>query len=177
LWSGRIDFCVEVLAYASYTSISNGCFARDTVVDIFDYEAAQAAIFHETFHTFNFVHGPVGAGWNEGSALALPKWYAGESCDLGETVFGTVLYYRDIGIEGYPKDIELGGPWEYDEKGKEFARWLMSYDVSGINWFDPEEAQRIFDTYWVPLNRNVPWEEWLQRVSEVTARIRREKHK
>lgn len=175
LRSGRVDFCVEILSYASYTSVSNGCFARNTVVDIYDYEAARAAIFHETFHTFNFVHGPVGGGWNEGSAIALPKWYEGDACHLGETVFGTVLYYRDIGIEGYPKHIEIGGPWQYDQKGQEFTHWLMQYDVSGVNWFNPQEVRRTLDIYWAPLNRNVAWEDWLASVEEATRRIKRDK--
>lgn len=180
LWSQRMDFFFETLLYTKYVSTNLGTVYYSGKVDIYDYAAVAIEHFiHETCHSFNEFHGrpmAIGPGWNEGSAIALAKYFRqGERINLAETVFGTILYYRDIGLKGYPRIISIGNTNDYDQKGKEFVYWLMQRDISGVNWFDSREVNNVFCKYWNPLNRNIPWEEWLIMADAATANWRQEK--
>jgi hypothetical protein len=112
------------------------------------------------------MHGVRGvSGLNEGTSITVFKTQK----NLGETIFGTVLYYRDIGISGYPSVIPIGTANDYDKKGLDFMAFVMAEDETQINWLDPVEVQTVFELFWEPLNRNVPWEQWLVDVDSATA--------
>ena len=169
LQSGKLDYFIEILTYTDYNSDS-GTYCAGNSVHIYDYNAVGiGCIIHESNHSFNFTHG-VGdiSGLNEGTSITVIHYYDDGWKNLAETIFGTVLYYRDIGISGYPKDIPISDPNLYDAKGKEFMKFLMNEDESKINWFDSNEVQTIFDLYWKPLNRNVPWEQWVNDAKTAT---------
>jgi len=101
---------------------------------------------------------------NEGTSITITK----DDKNLAETVFGTVLFYRDIALTNYPSEIPIGDPNDFDVKGKDFMLSVMSQDRSDIDWFDPVEVQTIFDLFWAPLNRNQPFDQWLVDAENAT---------
>lgn len=160
LSSGKLDFMVEVLTYVDYNS-DEGTYCSGTSVHIYDYGLDPGVLIHESYHAFNDVHGVDGInGLNEGSGITAAKIYASGWKNLAETIFGTVLYYRDIGIPGYPKDIPFGDANAYDAKGRDALRSLMSVDESKIDWFSTSRVKTLFDLFWKRLDRNVGWSKW-----------------
>jgi hypothetical protein len=180
LSSGKLDYMVEILTYTNYRSAhpcGYYCFSGDSVY-IGDYAAVNVAtIIHESNHSFNEVHGLGGNnGLNEGTSITICNYFDNTTKSLAESIFGTVLYYRDIKLAGYPTDLPIypygffdeNGNVTCDEKGKQFINFLMSEDVSRIDWFNPLKVQTIFDRYWKPLNRNMPFSDWLVTANAAT---------
>jgi len=169
-----IDYMVETLAHVAFDSEHPSCYIHP-VIHIHDYaETLPHTLIHETYHGFNARHG-LGGGHalNEGTAIAIFKHFLGDEVNLAETIFGTVNFYRDIGIEGYPRRFPIGDPWEADEKGREALRYLMAADVSGIDWFDGELVATIYRRFWKRLNRNVDFfARWLPAAERATERSR-----
>jgi hypothetical protein len=162
--TGRnVDYQIELLTYTDYNSANDGgLYAIGNSVFIYDYAAVTAdTIIHESNHSFNHRHGLQNlSGLNEGNSITIFK----SDKNLGETTFGTVLFYRDFSNQ----TIIIGDPNVYDAKGKDFMRFVMSTDRTKINWFDPVEVQGVFDACWVHLNRAVDFNEWLADAEEAT---------
>ncbi|MBI4347436.1 MAG: hypothetical protein HY553_11310 [Elusimicrobia bacterium] len=176
LEGGRADFLVEVLTYVEYASTGVGTVyfpGRDTV-DIYDYDAAVGAVVHESCHGFMDEHGLEGnaVGLNEGFCIALPKYIESGQGDIAEAVFGTVLFYRDVGLRGYPTQVAIGDANTLDAKGQAVARFLMRHDPSGIDWFDARGVRCLYDRVWSKLDRDVEWNAWLSSVDQATAASR-----
>jgi hypothetical protein len=167
-----IDFMVETLTHVAFDSEHPSCYIHP-VIHIQDYaQTVPHTLIHETYHGFNARHG-LGGGHalNEGTAIAVFKYYFGDEVNLAETIFGTVNYYRDIGIQGYPRRFLVGDAWEVDAKGYEALRYLMAADVSGVDWFDGKLVERVYRKFWRRLNRNVDFfNVWLPAAQRATER-------
>lgn len=169
-----IDFMVETLAHVAFDSQHPSCYIHP-VIHIHDYaKTLPHTLIHETYHGFNARHGLGGGhGLNEGMAIAIFKYYFGDEVNLAETVFGTVNYYRDIGIEGYPRRFPIGDVGEADEKGREALRYLMAADVSGVDWLDARQVEKVYRRFWKRLNRDVDfYAVWLPAAARATERGR-----
>ena len=165
---GDIDHQIELLTYTTFNiSTNGGYYAAGNSVFMEDYlPSREAILIHEANHSFNHMHGLNGlSGLNEGTSITVAK----DDKNLAETTFGTVLYYRDIGLQNYPRTIAIGDARDYDEKGVDFLLSVMEQDRSGINWFDPVEVQTVFDLYWAPINRNQPFDQWLIDAENATS--------
>jgi len=125
--------------------------------------STRNTLVHELFHIFN--HREKGAGGisalNEGTAIWIFKTAfedipANEKeLGLAEPAFGTIGYYRDIGIKGYPKHIKLGVPRTITPKGRDvYQHIIMARDPSRLPLFDRKKLQACFDTYFKDLKRN-----------------------
>ncbi len=183
LMSGTLDYSVEILTYTLYKQEPGGYFCENNTVKIDNYSTVPTGtIIHESHHSFNYTHGLSGVnGLNEGTAITVIDFFDGSKDyralkNLGESVFGTVLFYRDIGIPGYPKDIPIGDANVYDAKGKLFLRFLMSADQTTIDWLTSSEVTTVYNLYWKSINRNVDWETWLQAVAIATTNTRNYLH-
>ncbi|MBI4424190.1 MAG: hypothetical protein HY554_10710 [Elusimicrobia bacterium] len=164
----RADFLIEALTYVEYASSDAGTvyFPGSRTVDIYDYAKAKDAIVHESCHGFMHEHRLdfAGVGLNEGLCIALPKHIDTGYGDIAEAVFGTVLYYRDVGISGYPRAVAIGDANTLDAKGQSVVELLMEQDPSPIDWFNPRQLQCLYDRVWSRQNRNVAWDAWLAAV-------------
>jgi len=171
--SGRIDFMIETLTYVEYGSLGEGTYYAHPIVSIYDYANVNTeVIVHETCHGFNEEHGSGDlsgiSGSNEGICIALANYYAEKEVNMAETVFGTVLYYRDIGLEGYPENIPIGDFSQYDEKGVLMLKSLKEQDRSRINWKNTAQVDYVYENYWEHLDRDQEWEDWLADANSAT---------
>ncbi len=186
--SSLLGFYVEMFATAEirvHEAPGGGYAAGDHISignGLLDGEKPQVlrnTLSHELFHIFNGRnHASVGiSGLNEGTAIWIFKTaYPGFPKDevklgLAEPTFGTINFYRDIGIKGYPKCIPLGIPrTNITEKGRYvYEEILMKRDPSKLPVFDAAKMQRIYDKYYRDLNRNQDFSAW---IDEFTARHR-----
>ena len=154
--------------YASgdHISISTGLMDSD------DPKALRNTLTHELFHIFNHrEHASTGiSGLNEGTAIWIFKTAFTDLADdqialgLAEPTFGTMNFYRDIKLKGYPTCIPLGIPnASITQKGREVYRdILMKRDPSKLPIFDTGKMQRIYDKYYRDLNRNQDFAIWLK---------------
>jgi hypothetical protein len=144
-------------AAGSHISIADGLLKKS------GNPSTRNTLVHELFHIFN--HREKGAGGisalNEGTAIWIFKTAFDDipenekELGIAEPAFGTIGYYRDIGIKGYPKHIPLGVPKNITAKGREvYEHILMARDPSRLPLFDREKLQACFDTYFKDLNRN-----------------------
>jgi uncharacterized protein YkwD len=119
-------------------------------------------LFHESLHSFNCVNsGPDGA-LNEGSAIwifkvAFPEGRNPDELTSGfaETVYGTVNYYRDYGVDGN-HSIPLTAIGNTTPKSKELFTWLSSVDGSHLPYADQTKLQYCYDTYYKNIPRTDP---------------------
>ena len=79
---------------------------------------------------------------------------------LAEPAIGTMLYYRDIGIPGYPTDIEFGVPKDLTPKGKEVYDMLVAADQSKMPIYDEAKMKEYFD-FFKDINRNQEFSTYL----------------
>ncbi|MBI4424011.1 MAG: hypothetical protein HY554_09805 [Elusimicrobia bacterium] len=170
------DPLVEVLTYVDYLSTNHSALyglydPSRRVVDIADYAQRADAILHESCHGFMHAHGLPASdlGLNEGLCIALPKLVDDGATNIAEPVFGTVLYYRDVGLEGYPRNVSIGDPGKLDAKGRELVRELMLFDASGLDWFDPGQVRCVYERLWSQLDRRLPWDLWVKAAAQATA--------
>lgn len=144
-------------AAGSHISIADGLLKKS------GNPSTRNTLVHELFHIFN--HREKGAGGisalNEGTAIWIFKTAFDDipenekELGIAEPAFGTIGYYRDIGIKGYPKHIALGVPEHITAKGREvYEHILMARDPSQLPLFDHEKLQACFDAYFKDLNRN-----------------------
>lgn len=167
----KADFLIELLTYVSYDSNNKGrvYFPNSRTVDMEDYFQARDAIVHESCHGFMHMHGNPTTGFNEGLCIALPKYINGDKVDIAETVYGSVLYYRDVKLEGYSTNVPIGNLDRLDDKARVMVRMLMAHDASRIDWFNKHEVQCHFDRIWFRLDRKYgqkDWDGWLRSVDE-----------
>ncbi len=155
-------------AYAAGTHISFSSGVLDRGAAVPD---VRNTLAHELFHIFNGRNHAAGgiSGLNEGTAIWIFKtaFYESDSDEyamgLTEPTFGTINFYRDIGIPGYAKCIPLGVPSErITEKGREVYAMLMERDPSMLPVFDEQQLQRAYDKYFRDLNRNQDFGVWLK---------------
>lgn len=114
-------------------------------------------IAHELFHVFAFSR-TQNSGFSaseEGVGIALSNLVRGYSVDLKETVFGTKLFYRDIGVTGFPREIGFGSlPSTSDQVMMGFINAVMQKSAPFLNLLSQSGLQSEFDTYWKCLNRS-----------------------
>jgi hypothetical protein len=166
-------------AAGSHISIADGLLKQN------GNPSTRNTLVHELFHIFN--HRENGAGGisalNEGTAIWIFKTAFDDipenekELGLAEPAFGTIGYYRDIGIKGYPKHISLGVPTNITAKGREvYEHILMARDPSRLPLFDREKLQACFDTYFKDLNRNQDFstykKEFKKRLQKMRADIK-----
>jgi len=168
-------------AYAAgdHISLSSGMLDKqDSIV-------LRNTITHELFHIFNSQqHAAPGiSGLNEGTAIWIFKCAYRDlprgEYDLGlaEPTFGTINFYRDIGIKGYPKNIDMGIPTkDITAKGREvYETILMARDPSRLPVFDAQAMQAIYKKYFAPIDRNQPFDKWLRTFRQAHARMLRDR--
>lgn len=155
-------------AYAAgdHVSLSSGMLDRGIAVP-----DVRNTLAHELFHIFNArTHASGGiSGLNEGTAIWVFKtaFYESDSDEyalgLAEPTFGTINFYRDIGIPHYPRCIPLGVPSDrITQKGRDVYAILMQRDPSMVPIFDAGTLQRAYDKYFRDLNRNQDFGLWLK---------------
>ena len=105
---------------------------------------------------------------NEGSAVWIFKVAFPEDRAVGEikagwaeATYGTVNYYRDIGLVGYDKNIALAAPSKPSAKLIEVYNWMSSQDLSKLPWNSTAKLQSCYDKYYKNINRNVDFSAWL----------------
>ncbi len=156
-------------AAGDHISIADGLLATPGA------ETARNTLVHELFHIFNHRENGAGgiSGLNEGTAIWIFKLAFGnipeseKELGLAEPTFGTIGYYRDIGIKGYPKDIPFGVPENITAKGREvYEEILMKKDPSKMPIFDQEKLQTYYDTYFKDLNRNQDFAVYLKEFKQ-----------
>ena len=165
-------------ACGDYISISSGLLDDDNPI------ALRNTLTHELFHIFNHrEHASTGiSGLNEGTAIWIFKTAYTDldddqiSLGLAEPTFGTINFYRDIGLTNYPTCIPLGIPnASITSKGKEvYHDILMKRDPSKLPIFDTGKMQRIYDKYYRDLNRNQNFASWLKLFKIQHARMLKE---
>ena len=149
-------------AAGDHISMSSGLLAQK------DPESIRNTLTHELFHIFN--HRENGAGGisalNEGTAIWIfnMTFYEDDpkkmELGLAEPAIGTMLYYRDIGIPGYPTDIEFGVPKDLTPKGKEVYDMLLEADPSKLPVYDESKMKEYFD-FFKDINRNQEFSTYL----------------
>jgi len=171
--TGRADYLMEALDYTTFKIGNATVFYPGTnggTVEILD-PADIPVLVHEFFHSFWFKHtgNSPDSAMDEGFAIAAAEVVVNNETDLAEKVFGTKLYYRDIGLVGYPRDIALGADIiNYaDNTLANALDFLQAHDNtgSGFNWRDKSRTETYFNTIWVNLDRaredyfsvQVPW--------------------
>ena len=166
-----VDFQIETLTYTEFVEVEGCfCFFADGRVSL-DYsntDIGRDVLMHETNHAFNHRHGLGGlSALNEGFSIAIGQ-QPGER-NIAETVYGTVLFYRDIGIVGLPRDLPMGDTSQADAKLRDQVAVLMEGDISTINWNNSAEVDDIFNRFWVQLDRDVDFStEWLPQAELAT---------
>lgn len=131
--------------------------AQLTIKDA-DAATFRDTLFHESLHSFNCVNGGPQGALDEGSAIWIFKvaFPAGRNPDeilagFAETVYGTVNYYRDYGVDG-SHSITLNALTSPSAKSKELFNWLSSTDGSHLPWDNQTKLQYCYDTYY----KNIP---------------------
>ena len=164
-------------AAGDHISIADGLLATA------DSASTRNTLVHELFHIFNHrEHGAGGiSGLNEGTAIWIFKLAfndipaAEKELGLAEPTFGTIGYYRDIGIKGYPKHIPFGVPENITAKGREvYEEILMKNDPSRLPIFDKEKLQTYFDRYFKDLNRDQDFTVYLKEFRKRLKRLQDE---
>jgi len=154
-------------AAGDHISMSSGLLEKKDPVSIRD------TLTHELFHIFN--HREHGAGGisalNEGTAIWIfnMTFYENDKqkmeLGLAEPAIGTKLFYRDIGIPGYPTDIEFGVPTDLTPKGKEVYDMLQAADPSRLPIYDEEKMKEYFE-FFSDINRNQDFDVYLAQFKE-----------
>ncbi len=158
-------FYAEIWSYSQIevTTGTGGGQATCEKVTLYTKEADAATVFdtllHESLHSFNCVNGGPPGALNEGSAIWVFKaaFPAGRNPDeltagFAETTYGTVNYYRDIGVNGN-RSIELKALTNPSPKSLELFNWLSSSDGSNLPWNDQVKLQYCYDTYYKDIPR------------------------
>jgi len=168
-------------AYAAgdHISLSSGILDKKDIIVL------RNTITHELFHIFNSQqHAAPGiSGLNEGTAIWIFKCAYSDlprgEYDLGlaEPTFGTLNFYRDIGIKGYPKNIAMGIPTtNITAKGREvYETILMARDPSRLPVFDARAMQAIYKKYFSPIKRDQAFDKWLRKFRQAHARMLRDR--
>jgi len=165
-------------AAGDHISLGRGLLATTNTIPL------RNTLAHELFHIFNgHNRASVGiSGLNEGTAIWIFKCAFPDTTDaeralgLAEPTFGTMNFYRDIGLKNYPKAIPLGIPTkEITPKGREvYADILMARDPSKLPLFDEARMTAIYTQYFKPINRNQPFDKWLDEFRAAHARMLRD---
>lgn len=165
-------------AAGDHISLGRGLLATTNALPL------RNTIAHEMFHIFNAQNrASVGiSGLNEGTAIWIFKCAFPDTTDaeralgLAEPTFGTMNFYRDIGIKNYPKEIPLGIPTkEITPKGREvYENILMARDPSKLPLFDEARMTAIYTKYFQPINRNQPFDKWLDAFRAAHAQMLRD---
>jgi len=166
-------------AAGDHISLGRGLF------DHKDSTVLRNTITHELFHIFNHQQHAAGgiSGLNEGTAIWIFKCAYDDlprsEYDLGlaEPTFGTINFYRDIGIKGYPKNIAMGIPTtNITAKGREvYETILMARDPSRLPVFDARAMQAIYKKYFSPIKRDQAFDKWLRKFRQAHARMLRDR--
>ena len=85
---------------------------------------------------------------------------------LAEPAIGTKLFYRDIGIPGYPTDIEFGVPKDLTPKGREVYDMLIAADRSKLPVYDEAKMKEYFD-FFSDINRNQDFSTYLEQFGQI----------
>ena len=149
-------------AAGAHISLSSGLLAEK------DPESIRDTLTHELFHIFNDrEHGAGGiSALNEGTAIWIfnMTFYENDpkkmELGLAEPAIGTMLYYRDIGLPGYPTDIEFGVPKDLTPKGKEVYDMLIAADKSKLPVYDESKMKEYF-AFFKDINRNQEFSTYL----------------
>ncbi|GEM_PF-2531811 len=168
-------------AYAAgdHISLSSGMLGQK------DITVLRNTITHELFHIFNHQQHAAGgiSALNEGTAIWIFKCAYSDlpraEYDLGlaEPTFGTINFYRDLGIKGYPKHIDMGIPTkDITAKGREvYETILMARDPSRLPVFDAQAMQTIYTNYFAGLKRDQAFDQWLREFRCAHVRMLRER--
>ena len=151
-------------AAGDHISLSSGLLAEK------DPKSIRDTLTHELFHIFNDrEHGAGGiSALNEGTAIWIfnMTFYENDplkmELGLAEPAIGTKLYYRDIGIPGYPTDIEFGVPKDLTPKGKEVYDMLIAADKSKLPIYDESKMKEYFN-FFSDLDRNQDFDTYLKQ--------------
>lgn len=151
-------------AAGDHISMSSGLLAEK------DPEGIRNTLTHELFHIFNErEHGAGGiSALNEGTAIWIfnMTFYENDeekmALGLAEPAIGTKLFYRDIGIPGYPTDIEFGVPKDLTSKGREVYDMLLEADRSKLPVYDEAKMKEYFD-FFSDINRNQDFPTYLEQ--------------
>ncbi|MBO7435020.1 hypothetical protein J6U76_03375 [bacterium] len=154
-------------AAGDHISLSSGLLAEKNP------ESIRDTLTHELFHIFNDrEHGAGGiSALNEGTAIWIfnMTFYENDpqkmALGLAEPAIGTKLYYRDIGIPGYPTDIEFGVPTDLTPKGKEVYDMLMAADRSKLPVYDEAKMKEYFE-FFSDIDRDQDFQTYLGQFSE-----------
>ena len=154
-------------AAGDHISMSSGLLAEK------DPESIRNTLTHELFHIFNErEHGAGGiSALNEGTAIWIfdMTFYENDpekmALGLAEPAIGTKLFYRDIGIPGYPTDIEFGVPKDLTPKGREVYDMLLEADRSKLPVYDEAKMKEYFD-FFKDINRNQDFPTYLGQFRE-----------
>ena len=149
-------------AAGDHISLSTGLLAEK------DPESVRDTLTHELFHIFNDrEHGAGGiSALNEGTAIWIfnMTFYENDplkmELGLAEPAIGTKLFYRDIGIPGYPTDIEFGVPKDLTPKGREVYDMLIAADRSRLPIYDEAKMKEYFD-FFSDIDRNQDFDVYL----------------
>lgn len=157
-------------AAGDHISISTGVVLNASTASL------RNTLTHELFHIFNRKNNAATgiSGLNEGTAIWIFKTAFSDlnaeenALGLAEPTFGTINYYRDIKIKGYPTCIPLGIPdvEKITDKGRYvYEEILMKRDPSHLPVFDTKTMQNIYDKYYRDINRNQDFGKWLEEFS------------
>lgn len=178
-----LGFYAEILSYTAVNIEGNAFTATCNQVNLspdfnnYPINLARDFLMHETMHSFNCVNGIPGAGHSgaldEGSAIwifkaAFPEGRNPDELTGGwaETTYGTVNYYRDIGVTGYPREIPLLAAENAGAKLNAVFTWLSATDPSKLAWNSQNKLTFCYNKYYKNFNRDIDFQLWLKEASQ-----------
>ena len=181
----ELGFYSEILSYTTINIQGNGYFGgcNNLWIGVGGFSNNnpladnRALLMHEAWHSFNCVNGGSGGALDEGAGVwifkrAFPEIYNSLEIDSGwaETTYGTVNYYRDIGVAGSSfsaLNAGIGGTQKY----RDVMNYLALGDSSRLPWNDQSLLSRCYDLYYRNLNRNIDFNEWLVQATNASQQM------
>lgn len=171
----ELGFYTEIWSYTHIDLESGSGGGQATcstaTVNIKDADSATYldTLIHESLHSFNCINGGPNGALNEGSAIWIFKiaFPQGRNPDeliggFAETVFGTVNYYRDYGVNG-GNQIPLTAFNPSTDQARDLFSYLAANDPSHLPWDNQTKLQYCYDTYYKNIPRTVS--DWFARAA------------